>query len=506
MAGIKSLVKDTAVYGLSSIVGRFLNWCLVPLYVNIFPTQEYGVVSYLYSFTAVVLVILNYGMETGLFRFANKEKNPEEVYTTSLISVGFTSLLFIVLLTLFLQPVSVAMLLPGDSLFIWLLGVTVAIDAFTNLPFAYLRFKKKAWRFAGIKFLNVGVNIGLNLFFLLACPALMEVCPALVGWFYEPLGGNALGIGWIFVANIISTLMVLLCLLPQILGRRYVFSGGLLGKMLKYSWPLLILGVAGILSQNMGQLLIPYIFDGHEAEARSMVGIYSANMKIAIVMVMFTQAFRYAYEPFIFSQAKEDGEGKKQAYCDAMKYFIIFGLLIFLGVMYYLPVLKHFIAPGYWSGLAVVPVMMLAELCFGIFFNLSLWYKLTDRTQWGMYFSLLCFVLMLVLNLWFVPAIGIPCGCMGSAYAALISYFVVMVVSYFVGRHYYPLPYQLKRIALYTVTAVALYMVGDWITAVSPTWVAYSIKSILLVAYCGLVAAFEEIPLVSPLLRRFFRR
>ena len=505
MAGIKSLVKDTAVYGLSSIVGRFLNWCLVPLYVYLFSKAEYGVVSYLYSFTAVVLVILNYGMETGFFRFANKEKNPEVVYTSSLISVGFTSLLFIVLLRLFLQPVSVAMLLPGDSLFIWLLGVTVAIDAFTNLPFAYLRFKKKAWRFAGIKLLNVGVNIGLNLFFLLACPALMEKCPVLVDWFYGPLGGSAFGIGWIFVANIISTLIVLLCLLPQILGRRYVFSGNLLGKMLKYSWPLLILGVAGILSQNMGQLLIPYLFVGHEIEAQSMVGVYGANMKIAIVMVMFTQAFRYAYEPFIFSQAKEDGEGKKRAYCDAMKYFIIFGLLIFLGVMYYLPVLKYFIAPDFWSGLAVVPVMMLAELCFGVFFNLSLWYKLTDRTQWGMYFSLLCFALMLGLNLWFVPAIGIPYGYMGSAYAALISYFVVMVVSYFVGRHYYPLPYQLKRIAFYTVTAVALYMVGEWITAVSPTWVAYSIKSILLVAYCGVVAAFEEIPLVSPLLRRFFR-
>lgn len=506
MAGIKSLVKDTAVYGLSSIVGRFLNWCLVPLYVYLFSKEEYGVVSYLYSFTAVVLVILNYGMETGFFRFANKEKNPEVVYTSSLISVGFTSLLFIVLLSLFLQPVSVAMLLPGDSLFIWLLGVTVAIDAFTNLPFAYLRFKKKAWRFAGIKLLNVGVNIGLNLFFLLACPALMEKCPVLVDWFYGPLGGSAFGIGWIFVANIISTLIVLLCLLPQILGIRYVFSGNLLGKMLKYSWPLLILGVAGILSQNMGQLLIPYLFVGHEIEAQSMVGVYGANMKIAIVMVMFTQAFRYAYEPFIFSQAKEDGEGKKRAYCDAMKYFIIFGLLIFLGVMYYLPVLKYFIAPDFWSGLAVVPVMMLAELCFGVFFNLSLWYKLTDRTQWGMYFSLLCFALMLGLNLWFVPAIGIPYGYMGSAYAALISYFVVMVVSYFVGRHYYPLPYQLKRIAFYTVTAVALYMVGEWITAVSPTWVAYSIKSILLVAYCGVVAAFEEIPLVSPLLRRFFRR
>lgn len=501
MSGIKSLVKDTAVYGLSSIIGRFLNWCLVPLYVYLFPSEEYGVVSYLYGFTAVALVILNYGMETGFFRFANKEKDQEKVYTTSLISVGFTSLLFIVLLSVFLDPVAKAMLLPGDDLFIWLLGVTVAIDAFSNLPFAYLRYQKKAWRFAGIKLLNVGLNIGLNLFFLLLCPVLSSHCPGCIDWFYAPLGGEGFGIGWIFVANILSTVVVLLCLLPQLTGRRYAFSASLLRRMLSYSWPLLILGVAGILSQNMGQLLIPYLFSGHEAEARSMVGIYGANMKIAIVMVMFTQAFRYAYEPFIFSQAREDGEGKSRAYCDAMKYFVIFGLLIFLGVMFFLPVLRHFISPSYWSGLRVVPVMMMAELCFGVFFNLSLWYKLTDRTQWGMYFSLFCFALMLALNLWLVPLIGIPDGYMGSAWAALISYFTVMVVSYFVGRHYYPLPYETRRIGLYTLLALLLYFIGDTTQLFIPMWATYIMRVLLLGIYIMTVARFEQIPLLSRLLR-----
>jgi len=502
MAGIKSLVKDTAVYGLSSIIGRFLNWCLVPLYVYLFPTEEYGVVSYLYGFTAVALIILNYGMETGFFRFANKEGDPEKVYTTSLISVGFTSLLFIILLTCLLHTVTEAMLLPGDDMFIWMLGVTVAVDAFSNLPFAYLRFKKKAWRFAGIKLLNVGLNIGLNIFFLLGCPVISNCCPGAIDWFYKPLGGEGFGIGWIFLANIISTIIVLLCLLPQLTGRHYSFSWSLLGRMLSYSWPLLILGVAGILSQNMGQLLIPYIFAGHEAEARSMVGIYGANMKIAIVMVMFTQAFRYAYEPFIFAQAGEKGDGKKQAYCDAMKYFVIFGLAIFLGVMYFLPVLKHFIAPSYWSGLRVVPVMMMAELCFGIFFNLSLWYKLTDRTRWGMYFSLLCFGIMLALNLWLVSAIGIPYGYMGSAWAALISYFAVMVLSYFVGRHYYPLPYQVKRISMYLLITMSLYFVGEYSSLLLPAWGVYALRILLLCVYVLIVAYFEEIPFISGKLRR----
>lgn len=487
MAGIKALAKETAVYGLSSIVGRFLNWCLVPLYVYLFPTEEYGIVSYLYSFTAVALIILNYGMETGFFRFVNKETDPMRVYSTSLTSVGFTSVLFIVLLTVFLQPVSNLILLPRHPLYVWLLGVTVAIDAFSNLPFAYLRYRKKAYRFAGIKLLNIGVNISLNLFFLLACPALMKSAPGLIEWFYLPAGGEAFGIGWIFTANIISTLIVLMCLLPELKGWKPGFNWPLLRRMLSYSWPLLILGVAGVMSQNMGQMMIPYFFRGAEEAARSMVGIYGANIKIAIVMVMFTQAFRYAYEPFIFARVKDDEGKRKQAYCDAMKYFVIFGLFIFLGVMTYLPVLKYFVSPSYWAGLGVVPVMMLAELCFGVYFNLSLWYKLTDRTRWGMYLSLLCFVLMFALNLWLVPAIGIPDGYMGSAWAALISYFVVMAVSYFLGRHYYPLRYETGKIFLFVVLALALYAGGEYISGIFAVWLTYLVRTLLLFIYIGAV-------------------
>lgn len=491
MAGIRSLVKDTAVYGLSSIVGRFLNWCLVPLYVYIFAAGEYGIVSYLYSFTAVALVILNYGMETGFFRFANKSDDPERVYTTSLISVGTTSLLFIVLLSLFLHPVADAMLLPKHPDYVWMLGVTVALDAFSNLPFAYLRFRNKAFTFAGIKLMNVGLNIALNLFFLLACPAIEKSAPAAIGWFYHPLGGESFGIGWIFFANILSTVVVLLSLLPFVLGRRWRFDAPLLRKMLGYSWPLLILGVAGILSQNMGQLLIPYIFSGNEAEARAMVGIYGANIKIAIVMVMFTQAFRYAYEPFIFARARGEGEDKRSAYSDAMKFFVIFGLFIFLGVMFFLPILKHFVSPGYWEGLRVVPIMMAAELCFGIFFNLSLWYKLTDRTQWGMYFSLLCFALMLGLNLWLVPAIGIPDGYLGSAWAALVSYFVVMVLSYFAGQHYYPIRYPIARLLGYTLLAALLWGIGAWADFPEAPWLTYPVRILLLIVYASVVFRLE---------------
>lgn len=479
------------MYGLSSIVGRFLNWCLVPLYVYIFPTEEYGVVSYLYSFTAVALVVLNYGMETGFFRFAGKAGSDAEagqVYGTSLVSVGVTSAVFIVLMSMFSGPLSVALRLEGCEAYVWMLGVVVGIDAFCNIPFAFLRFRRRAMRFAAIKLGNVALNIGLNLFFILCCPRLYAVAPGLIGWFYEPLGGEAFGIGWIFVANLISSLVVLLMLLPELGCSGLRWDGGVLRRMLRYSWPLLVLGVAGIMSQNMGQMVIPFLVDSTEA-ARSMVGVYGANIKIAIVMVMFTQAFRYAYEPFIFSRVK--GEDKSGAYCDAMKFFVVFGLAIFLGVMFFLPVLKYFVSEPYWGGLRIVPIMMMAELFFGVFFNLSLWYKLTDRTVWGMYFSVAGFVLMFVLNVWLVPVWGVPDGYIGSAWAAFVSYFVMMVASYVIGRRYYPLAYPLKRLGGYVVLAGVLYAAGCAVGGVDQAWVMYGVRVLLLGVYVGVVARFE---------------
>lgn len=489
MAGIKSLIKDTAVYGLSSILGRFLNWCLVPLYVYLFAAAEYGIVSYLYSFTAVMLVILNYGMETGLFRFANKEESPQKVYRTALTSVGLTSALFILLITLLLNPISKAILIGHHPEYVWMLGVTVALDAFSNIPFAWLRYGNRAWRFAWIKMLNVALNIALNLFFLLGCPHIAESHPQLISWFYAPMGGEAFGVGWIFFANFISTIVVLLCLLPELRGAASgKFDFSLLKKMVRYSWPLLVLGVAGVLSQNMGQIIIPYLFSGQEEAARTMVGLYGANIKIAIIMVMFTQAFRYAYEPFIFARTRGEGADKLRSYADAMNFFVLFSWFIFLGVMFFLPVIRHLISPSYWEGLRVVPIMMVAEVCFGVYFNLSLWYKLTDRTQWGMYLSLLCFLLMLGFNIWFVKSIGIPDGYLGSAWAALAAYFIVMVISWALGRHYYPIPYQLKSMLAYTLLAALLWGGGIAIERVGITWLTFTVRTMLLVIYAAAVA------------------
>ena len=494
MAGIKSLAKDTAIYGLSSIIGRFLNWCLVPLYTQMFPAQEYGVVTYVYSAVALALIILTYGMETGFFRFANHDryKDPMEVYSTGLISLGISSTAFVALMLAFIGPVSAALHAPDHHIYIALMIVTVALDAFTALPFSYLRYAKRPLRFASLRLVNIALNIGLNLFFILICPWLWENAPGWIAWFYDP----DFGIGYIFLANFISSAVNLLLLIPELTGFRWRFNPALWREMLAYSAPLLVLGIAGIMNQTLGTLLMPMLY-ADKAQAINDVGIYGANYKIAIVMVMFIQAFRFAYEPFIFARSREQGETRMAAYSDAMKYFVLFALLIFLGVMYYLDILRYFISPRYFSGLKVVPVVMLAELCFGVFFNLSLWYKLTDRTVWGAWFSLLGLAVTVALNVLLVPRIGY----MGCAYAALASYGVMMLASYAAGRRYYPIDYPVARILAYCAAAAVLYYAGVHLLAPLPAGAAAALRAVLLAGYVAAVVRFEHIPLPKPFRR-----
>ncbi len=483
MAGVKSLAKDIAIYGVSSIVGRFLNWCLVPLYTRLFPEDMYGVVTYVYSIVALTLIILTYGMETGFFRFANHERysNPDEVYSTSLTSLGFTSTLFFALVLLFLEPVSRAMECGGHESYVWMMALAVAIDAYSCIPFAYLRYKKRPVRFAMLKLVNIGLNIVLNIFFLLICPWLMRVAPGWVEWFYVA----DFGIGYIFLSNLIASAVTLVMLLPDIVRIPLKFNGRLLREMLAYSFPLLVLGIAGIMNQTLDKILYPVLAT---SDAMAGLGIYGANYKIAIVMVMFIQAFRFAYEPFIFSQSRERGDNKLQAYRDAMKYFVIFALFIFLGVMYYLDILRYFVRPDYWAGLKVVPVIMAAEFFFGIFFNLSLWYKLTDKTVWGTWFSLLGLAVTVVLNVLLVPRYGY----MGCAWAAFCCYGVMMLASYFVGNAKYPIGYNVGRLIFYVGLAGVLYPLGCCIE-LGAHWADFIYRGALLAVYVFVVMRREHL-------------
>ena len=455
MAGLKSLAKDTAIYGLSSIIGRFLNYLLVPLYTIKLSAASggYGVVTNIYAMTALLLVVLTYGMETGFFRFANKkDEDPLKVYSSTLITVGGSSVLFVLFCLVFIEPIAGFLGYADHPEYIAMMAIVVALDAFQCIPFAYLRYRKRPIKFAGIKMLFVVSNILLNLFFLVLCPWLNAHSPETISWFYDP----GYGVGYVFLANLICTSLQMLFFVNELRGFQYVLDKALIKRMFSYSFPILILGLAGILNQTVDKIIFPFLLDNAN-EARVQLGIYGAASKIAMVMAMFTQAFRYAYEPFVFGKEK-DGDSR-QTYASAMKFFVIFTLLAFLAVMFYMDILRYIITPDYWPGLKVVPIVMAAEMFMGVYFNLSFWYKLIDETRWGAYFSLIGCVIIVLLNIIFVPIYGyIAC-----AWAGLAGYFTVTILSYFVGQKKYPINYDLKRIGLYVLLAAVLYVASVFI-------------------------------------------
>ena len=493
---MKKLAKETAIYGVSSILGKFLNWLLVPLYVYVLDSSaDYGVVTNLYSWTALLLVVLTYGMETGFFRFANKNKEKsEEVYSTTLLSVGGTSLIFALFCIFFSQQIANGLGYEQYPEYIRMMGITVAIDAFASIPFAYLRFINRPIKFAAIKFLYVALNIVFNVFFLVACPWLEKHSPGTVNWFYNP----NYGVGYIFVSNILSTIIQTLALLPYIISVKYTFNFNLLKSILRYSLPLLVLGIAGIMNQTLDKILYPFLKPG--IEGASELGIYGATSKIALVMLMFTQAFRYAYEPFIFAQNKD--KESKSAYADAMKYFVIFSLLIFLGMMLYLDIIKY-VLPNkeYWEGISIVPIVLVSFIFQGIFFNLSLWYKLTDKTMYGAWFSVLGTVIIVVGNVLLVPKFGYT----GSAWSAFACYFVIMLVSYYFGQKHMPIKYDLKTIGLYTLLTIAIFIISIFIKTPYPV-VNYALKTILLAIFF-FVLLKRDFPIKSiPYIQRFINK
>lgn len=428
------LAKETAIYGLSSIVGRFLNYLLVPLYTAKIAAASggYGIITNVYAYTALLLVLLTYGMETAFFRYANKEgQDPARVYSTTLISVACTSLLFIILVLTFIHPIARAMGYTNHPAYIAAMAVTVALDAFQAIPFAYLRYQKRAIRFASLKLLFIILNIALNLVYFLSP---------------HPDGIDA---GYVFYINLLCTAFITILFIPQLRGFPIVFDRSLWRQMLAYAWPILLLGIAGILNQTADKILYPFL--DHSPQAHSQLGIYGAASKIAMIMAMITQAFRYAYEPFVFSKARE--RDSRQTYALAMKYFIIFTLLAFLAVSAYLDILKYIIGSDYWTGLRVVPIVMTAEILMGIYFNLSFWYKLIDQTYWGAVFSAAGCLVLILGNILFVPRYGyIAC-----AWSGVAGYATATILSFTIGQQRYPIRYPLRSIAVYALIAALFF-------------------------------------------------
>ena len=480
MSGLKSLAKETAIYGVSSIVGRFLNYLLVPVYTIALPASSggYGVVTNIYAWVALMLVLLTCGMETGFFRFANKgQDDPMRVYSTTLLSVSIGSVVFVVLGLLFLEPIAGWLEYGEHPWYIGMMMIVVAMDAIQSIPFAYLRYKKRPIKFAALKLLFIFLNIALNLFY------------------YVVLKGN--DVGYAFLFNLVCTSVVMLCMIPELRGFTYVLDRELLKRMLRYSLPLVILGVAGILNQVADKIIFPFVYPD-EAEATVQLGIYGAASKIAMIMAMFTQAFRFAYEPFVFGKSKE--KDSREMYAQAMKFFIIFTLLAFLAVMFYLDILRHIIGRDYWDGLRVVPIVMAAEIFMGIYFNLSFWYKLIDETRWGAYFSLTGCTILILMNIFLIPKYGyIAC-----AWAGFTGYGVAMLLSYFVGQKKYPIQYDLKAIGMYVLLAAVLYLAAEYVP-IDNIYLRIAYRTVLLILFIAYVVK-RDLPLNQiPILNRIIR-
>ena len=477
MAGLKSLLKDTAIYGASSIVGRFLNYLLVPVYVSAMSARSggYGVVTEIYAWVALAMVILTYGMETTFFRYVNKEEeNPKKVYSTTLIMVGFTSLLFVAVGLAFLPAISDAMGYGAHPEYIGMMMGVVAMDAFQSIPFAYLRYRKQPLRFVALKLLFIVLNIAINI------------------TYYVGMGGS--DVGYAFMFNLICTATIMLLMLPLVhLGGG--FDWRLARRMLNYSYPILILGVAGILNQVADKIIFSHVYP--HSDAKTQLGIYGAASKIAMIMALLTQAFRYAYEPIVFSKSRD--RDSKDFYAKAMKYFVIFTLLAFLCVTFYIDILKYVIAPNpdYWVGLRVVPIVMAAEILMGIYFNLSFWYKLIDKTLWGAVFSFVGCAVLIAINVVFVPRYGY----MACAWAGVAGYGVATVVSYVVGQRKYPIAYDIRSIGLYMLVAAVLFAASQ-LQPWGAQWLRMAVNTALLGVFVAMIIKVEHINLRRLLHRR----
>ena len=434
-------------------------------------------------------------METTFFRYANKtNEDPQKVYSSTLIMVGFTSLLFIVLVSIFLQPISGVMGYSDHSSYVWVMAATVSIDAFQCIPFAYLRYKKRPIKFAALKLLFIAFNIALNLLYFVVLPDLYKSYPDIIQHIYNP----ETGVGYAFYINLVCTASITFFFYKELTGFKYTFDKELAKRMLSYSWPILILGIAGILNQTADFILFPYLYKG--GQAHQQLGIYGAASKIAMIMAMITQAFRYAYEPFVFGKGND--KDNRETYAVAMKYFIIFTLLAFLVVMGYINILRHIIGRDYWEGLKVVPIVMAGTIMMGIYFNLSFWYKLIDKTIWGAYFSGIgCFVLILI-NIIFVPQYGY----MACAWAGLIGYATAMTLSYFVGQKKYPINYPLKSIGIYVLIAVFFFIAITYSNEYLPKIYALAVNTLIIFAFIAHII-YHDLPLSSmPVIGKYFRK
>jgi O-antigen/teichoic acid export membrane protein len=493
---LRRLASQTAVYGLSSIVGRLLNYLLVPLYTRVLVTGDYGIYTEMYAWVSILWVVLTYGMETTFFRFAQSEKDSPKVFSTAFTSLLVTSLLFLLIAGGNAGSIARGMGYGDHVDYIVYFAFILSLDALAAIPFARLRQQNRPIRFAVIKLINIGLNIGFNLFFILLCPYLLSHYPdtsvaRFVLLIFDP---NDL-VSYIFISNLISTVVTLLLLLPDVRFRWSDFDFPLLRRMLVYTWPLLIVAIAGSINLSIDKILLAWLLPGDPDWVMSQVGIYGACYKVSIIMTLFIQTFRYAADPFFFAEAAHSDSLK--IYAEVLKIFTVIVSLIFLVTTLYLDVVILFIGEAYRAGRDVIPVLLMGNLFLGIFYNLSFWYKLTNRTIYGAFLSVIGAGITIVLNFALIPSFGYY----GSAWAAFFAYLTMMVLSYFMSRKSFPVPYENKRILLYLLMPVALYLVSRYLP-LEPGLLKYFINTMLLFIFVATVIYMERNWLLALIHRR----
>ena len=498
-SSLKKLASQTAIYGLSSILGRFLNYLLTPLWTNeaIFSKEQFGVITEMYAYVAFLVVLLTYGMETTFFRFANKpENNSTTVFSTALLSVSFTTAAFIGISIFYQKNIADWLMYPEHTEYVVWFAFIVGLDAISSIPLAQLRLLNKAKEFALINMANILVNIGLNVFFLFYCKINFD--NGNTNWIIDMFYNPNIGVGYVFIANLIASLVKFILLVPYCNNFKFDFNKPLFQKMLRYTMPLLFVGLAGIVNETIDRILLKRLLVGKYTlkETMGFLGVYGANYKLSIIITLFIQAFRYAAEPFFFSMEKQNNS--KVIYAKVMHYFIIVLNFVFLAVILHLDILKYFINnKELWEGLDIVPILLLANICLGVYYNLSIWYKLSEKTGYGAIISIIGAVATIILNLALIPFFGYR----GSAWATLLCYALMVVISYYWGQKFYPIPYKIKRAIGYFFITGMLLLAGKLLDFETNSILFWIKNSALLFIFIALFIKLEKVQL-TPLLQK----
>ncbi len=477
---LKRLAGETAIYGLGTIIPRLLNYLLVPFYTYlVFNQTEYGQITELYSYVAFLVVFLTFGLETAYFRYANNSKEPQKVFNTGIQFIMIIAISFVVLIALFLDPIAAKMGYANHPEYIMMLVIIVALDAMAALPFAWLRFHRRAKIFSAIRIASVFINITSNILLLVLFPKLLG--QESIHYFPWYLTTN---VGLVFVSNLIASLATFLMIIPVFKEFKFRIDTALLKKLLTYSLPVLVIGLAGMINEVADKILMKHLLPD-PVTAESQLGIYGANYKLAILMMIFIQMFRYAFEPFFFAEEKK--KDSKLIYAQIMNWFVAFTWLIFLGVTLYIDLFKYFVGPKFRDGLIIVPIILAAKLFLGVFYNLSVWFKLTNKTLYGAIIAILGATITIALNVILIPRYGY----IGAAWANFACYLSMVIVSFIWGRKVFPVPYNILKILAFSMVALAIYFTSVYLPIANEV-LKISVNTLLILTFVGFVLLTEK--------------